>query len=169
MCVKVWIATMEDDFLEALVASERIAEWVEAVKGSARATTSAPSGGNFLPVWSVLRDFVQSVEESVVYAEEAVLANAGEEIEEALAGCEDGEILDLRRRLSSLLGSHGVKVAEGEVREYELRDQSKTKVKLYEVALTHGVGAKVWRAAEILCEEIALPDWSGLLQGELRD
>lgn len=147
---------MEDDFLEALVASERIAEWVEAIRSSSREDVSKAK--------AALTHLVDSVSGSQVYAEEAVLAEADLQLRDELSSHEDEACAQLYRKLSSLLGEQRVKVAEGEVREYVLRDE--TKVKLYEQALTHGVGAKVWHAAEILCEEISLPTWSSLLRGK---
>ncbi len=65
---------MEDDFLEALVASERVAEWVQAAKGGREGK------GDQAAALAALNNLVDQVTESAVYAEEAVLANADEEL-----------------------------------------------------------------------------------------
>ena len=64
---------MEDDFLEALVASERVAEWVQAAKVGREGKDDAGA-------LTALKRLVEQVTESPVYAEEAVLANADEEL-----------------------------------------------------------------------------------------
>ncbi|QDZ20676.1 hypothetical protein HOP50_04g31980 [Chloropicon primus] len=153
---------MEDDFLEALVASERVAEWVDTVKGRANSRTEAGDKA----VRSALTNLLDHVQGSQVYAEEAVLAEADVALKQALEGCEDDGAVELGRKLLTLLLNQRVKVAEGEVRAYQLQDEGRTKINLYEQALTHGVGAKVWHAAELLCEELSLPAWSAILEGK---
>ena len=67
---------MEDDFLEALVASERIAEWVASIKRS----SSLDGERKQAAVRLALAQMLQQVSQSQVYAEEAVLANVDKEL-----------------------------------------------------------------------------------------
>ena len=66
---------MEDDFLEALVASERIAEWVASIKRS-----SLDGERKQTSLRLALTQMLQHVSQSQVYAEEAVLANVDKEL-----------------------------------------------------------------------------------------
>lgn len=156
---------MEDDFLEALVASERVAEWIEKIKrgvgNDGDAGRSGDGKDSVSTAASELKQLLEEVSQSSVYAEEAVLAQADVE----LSACAQIEQLASDfETLSLLLRRERVKVNEGQVTERELDDG--TKVKLYEQALTHGVGSKVWQAADLLCVELARPKWETLLGGK---
>ena len=148
---------MEDDFLEALVASERIAEWVQTIK-KCHLDASLVHQTRL-----ALQQLIKQVAESPIYTEEAVLAKVDTELEQ-LADHNDKECAELYHKLLSILERERGKVLDGEKREYVLKDG--TRIVLYEQALTHGVGAKVWLAAEVLCQELSQQPWIDHIKGK---
>ena len=137
---------MEDDFVEALIASERVAEWRETLE------RAAPGPGCEAQARAVLHAASTALADSDVYAEEAAIARLDDA---AIAAAEhfDGECQELAAAIAARLGRHRVVLERGEASTLPLAGG--VSVQIIEMGRDNGVGARLWKAAEILCDEIA--------------
>jgi predicted nicotinamide N-methyase len=149
------------DFFEALVASERIAGWVDALR--AGAGTAAADGAAEARRRAALRGaaaaLATAAASSDAYAEEARAAGAAGALTRLLkapAAQADEALVDAVA--AALAACAGVGAAPGGPRALEFRPAgggAPVTVAIREGALGDGVGAKLWHAASILCRELA--------------
>jgi len=129
------------DFLELVIASERLAQWVDTLHLSTQPRSCR----------SALLEMAEAVASKPSYAEEARRAKAPAIVTGLMRMFAEDE--EATNAISSILSScAGVLAASAKVQEYQLEGHI---IRIHEGLLGDGVGTRVWAVATTLCRELA--------------
>ncbi|KAK2078363.1 hypothetical protein QBZ16_003203 [Prototheca wickerhamii] len=140
----------EADFLDLLIASERIDEWLETIRTSKSVTPH---------LLDVLKEMQEALTHGEAYIEEAREAGSAQVLTLMLKRldpeAQDSEVTDQVARILAILS--GPAACGGGPRQLVLASPAAGALSLavYEGSLTDGVGARLWAAAHILCKALA--------------
>ncbi|GMH43248.1 hypothetical protein BSKO_11170 [Bryopsis sp. KO-2023] len=127
----------EVDFIELVIASERVGQWIETVKESHH---------NEKRVWSAVKKLEESVVSSEAYAEEAVLGGVVPLLVKLLERDEHNE--EFKGSMSKIIEvCSGARTAGGKVSCFEYGEFS---VVVKEGSLSDGLGARMWEIAHMI-------------------
>jgi predicted nicotinamide N-methyase len=145
----------EADFIEIIVANERIQGWLDVLKSSK----------DTMRIKECLSQLATSVSNSEAYAEEATSMNVIATLTSLLKTQHSDEIL-LDSISNAIAACSGPMACKGRLQSYIFPSNNNIiSVTIQEGALGQGVGAKVWSAALVLCQELA-DHPSQLVQGK---
>ncbi len=132
--------------MEALVASERVADWLaEACGSSSDAARSRAAAA-----------LAAAACASAVYGEEACAADAAGTLLRAAERCADARCADALRAAAAACAAAAQRGAAGDVVEFPLPDGAAAPVRLRQCArLGDGLGGRVWGAAPLLVAALA--------------
>ncbi|KAG2447109.1 hypothetical protein HYH02_007857 [Chlamydomonas schloesseri] len=130
----------EEDFLELLVANERVQNLIDRIRARGNPTRQKQA----------LLQLKQAVESRVTYAEEARQAGVVPVLTRLLGLTDDEEVLDAASAV--IAACSGPMATAGKVSTYSYEG---CVVRIREAALGDGLGAKVWQVAHMLCLELA--------------
>ncbi|KAK9841587.1 hypothetical protein WJX74_008328 [Apatococcus lobatus] len=133
----------EADFLEALIASERVEDWLQIIRS-----------GTKQPRLTALKELAAAVSESESYAEEAQVAGAAGILTKLLAASspadedEESETQLIAKALTALCG-HLAAIHQEHTFEYGGHS-----VVIKQGCLGEGLGARIWAVAHLMCRRL---------------
>jgi len=134
----------EGDFLELLIANQRILEWIDQLKATMGPQKSVQRRKH------IIMQLKTTVEEKAAYAEEAQRLGAVQVLTSILRSTDDDEVMDA---ISAIISAcSGPMASGGKVSDFKYGNAS---VRIREGALGDGLGAKVWTVAHMLCRVLA--------------
>ncbi|KAL4425856.1 hypothetical protein ABPG75_009872 [Micractinium tetrahymenae] len=139
---------LEERFMAALIASERVERWLEAVRTFKRAGAGA-GAAPLMRAKHAVRELVAALD-SEVYVDEARQAGAVPLLTSLLKHTDDEDLLN--DVSDALAACSGLMATSGKTRTFTYGG---IPVVLKEGALGDGTGAKVWTSSHTLCREMA--------------
>ena len=145
----------EGDWYAALVAGEHVGDWLDTVRNA-----KIPPGRRT----RAARQLAEKVAADRTYADEAREGDAADVCEAAARdipeGDDDERLVAMREAFESCAAACRAAAQDGGARERSFSFEGGREVVVREIALGVGVGAKVWRAAIMLGDELAAnPGW----------